>query len=90
MKKNIKDLPKVWAIRQSSSKEVCEWFGEYFATSNASIGGSFIYLIYYLEEDTTTYSDGLMDNAVEITLDEFNECVLGIEPKSTEPAYEIY
>jgi hypothetical protein len=31
-----------------------------------------------------------MDNAVEITLDEFNECVLGIEPKSTEPAYEIY
>ena len=89
MKKSIKNLPKVWAIRQSSSKEVCEFFKLYYPTDHACMAGSFRYLVYYLEENTTSYSDSLED-AVEITLDEFNEYVLGVEPKSTEITYEIY
>jgi hypothetical protein len=83
-------LPKVWAIRQASSQQVCQWFRQHESTSNAKITGAFLYLVYYSTTNQTSYEDYLSGNMVEITVDQFNEHILKIKPGPVEPSYDIY
>ena len=95
MKKKISGLPEKWAIRQNSAHRVCDWFSKYNATSNANLAGSYVYLEYDNINDYPSYEDYVNPGVTEIDISDFDKYVLNIEPeevepKTSEPTYEIY
>ncbi len=69
-------LPEKWAILQSISKEVCEWFRNKNFTTTACIDGSYKYLAYNSTTDKSTYWAKLPEDFKEITFEQFKEHVL--------------
>ena len=82
---HIKQWPEVWSIQQSASDDVCRWFRQIDATSNAFLGGGFIYLVYYEQTNDSSFSDSIV--GVEISVEEFMEKYMG--PKLIEN-YEVF
>jgi len=72
----MKELPKKWAILQSSNKEVCDWFRKKSHTKTARINGIYKYMCYNSITEESFFDTKVPADYVEITFEQFEKYAL--------------